>query len=78
MLNHCTNIESRTKAALVWPGLQVAWGKFINDNHILLNKHDSFILRLKLLRAVVSPAKLANLDKRSFAKTWCKSECFGV
>ena len=35
---------------------QVAWNKFRKYKHILLNKHVSLVLRLKLFDAVVSPA----------------------
>jgi len=41
--------------------LQVAGNKFHKYNHILLNKHVSLVLRLKLFDAVVSPAMLFGL-----------------
>ena len=41
--------------------LQVAWNKFHKYKHILLNKHVSLVLRLKLFDAVVSPAMLFGL-----------------
>ena len=40
---------------------QVAWNKFHKYKHILLNKHVSLVLRLKLFDAVVSPAMLFGL-----------------
>ena len=41
--------------------LQVAWNKFRKYKHVLLNKHISLVLRLKLFDAVVSPAMLFGL-----------------
>ena len=41
--------------------LQVAWNKFHKYKHILLNKHISLVLRLKIFDAVVSPAMLVGL-----------------
>ena len=41
--------------------LQVAWNKFPKYKHVLLNKHISLVLRLKLFDAVVSPAMLFGL-----------------
>ena len=41
--------------------LQVAWNKFLKYKHVLLNKHISLVLRLKLFDAVVSPAMLFGL-----------------
>ena len=43
--------------------LQVAWSKFHKYKHIFLNKnkHVSFVLRLKLFDAMVSPAMLFGL-----------------
>ena len=41
--------------------LQVAWNKFHKYKHMLLNKHVSLVLRLKLFDAVVSPAMLFGL-----------------
>ena len=49
--------------AIFWPReiLQVAWNKFRKYRHMLLNKHVSLVLRLKLFDAVVSPAMLFGL-----------------
>ena len=48
--------------------LQVAWNKFHKYKHILLNKHVSLVLRLKLFDAVVSPAMLFGLATLPLAK----------
>ena len=40
---------------------QVAWNKFRKYKHILLKKHISLVLRLKLFDAVVSPAMFFGL-----------------
>ena len=59
--------------------LQVAWNKFRKYKHVLLNKHISLVLRLKLFDAVVSPAMLFGLatfaaDKGLLAETWCRAK----
>ena len=41
--------------------VQVAWNKFHKYKHVLLNKHISLVLRLKLFDTVVSPAMLFGL-----------------
>ena len=54
------NLNSRTEVELMYR-IQCAWGKFHQHKLILLNKHVSLRLRLKLFHATVSPTAMFGL-----------------
>ena len=59
----CPMQGAATSVVIFWLGeiLNLPRNKFHKDKHILLNKHVSLVLRLKLFDAVVSPAMLFGL-----------------
>ena len=54
------NLNGRTEVELMYR-IQCAWGKFHQHKLILLNKHVSLRLRLKLFHATVSPTAMFGL-----------------